>query len=171
MRVLTAVSRLAVRACLALSVSPGLPALVPRLASRVTLAVRADARDVIFIYVDIYPWPPSREGGGLRAVYQGMPGTQTQPTVVVYRGVRDRDREAALVHGHDRREGGGPPASRWGGPVRHPLSSVGLSHCPCQLGVSRPNPSPVGRYSNSVRLLLLDIALQCHSLEPCFLLS
>ena len=44
---------LAVRACLAVSASPGLSVLVPRLASVVTLAVRADARDAISIC--IYP--------------------------------------------------------------------------------------------------------------------
>ena len=39
------------RACLAVPVPPGVSILVPRLASRVTLAVRADARDVIPIYL------------------------------------------------------------------------------------------------------------------------
>ena len=38
-------------ACLAVSVFLGLSALVPRLASRVTLAVRADARDVIYLSI------------------------------------------------------------------------------------------------------------------------
>ena len=41
------------RACLAVPVSPGPSVLVPRLASRVTLAVRTDARDVIPIYQHI----------------------------------------------------------------------------------------------------------------------
>ena len=40
---------LAVCACLAVSVSLGLSVIVPRLASRVTLAVRADARDAIYL--------------------------------------------------------------------------------------------------------------------------
>ena len=48
---LTAVSSLAMCACLAVSVFPGLSILVPRLASRVTLAVRADARDVIYLSI------------------------------------------------------------------------------------------------------------------------
>ena len=46
---LTAVSRLAMCACLAMSVFPGRLIHLPRLASRVTLAVRADARDVIYL--------------------------------------------------------------------------------------------------------------------------
>ena len=45
---MTAVSRLALCACLAVSVFPGR---LPCLASRVTLAVRADARDVLSIYL------------------------------------------------------------------------------------------------------------------------
>ena len=40
---------LAMRACLAVSVSPGPSELLPRLAPRVALAVRADARDVIYL--------------------------------------------------------------------------------------------------------------------------
>ena len=48
---LTAASRLAMCACLAVSVSPRLSVLVPHLASLVTLAVRADAGDVISIYL------------------------------------------------------------------------------------------------------------------------
>ena len=44
-------SRLAVCACLAVSVFPGLSVLVPRSASRVTLAVRADARDLIYLSI------------------------------------------------------------------------------------------------------------------------
>ena len=52
------VSRLAMCACLAVSVFPGRLILVPRVASRVTLAVRADARDVIYISC-----------GGRRSVY------------------------------------------------------------------------------------------------------
>ena len=54
---LTAVSRLAMCACLAASVFPGRLLLLPRLASRVTLAVRADARDVIYLSI-----PPSTSG-------------------------------------------------------------------------------------------------------------
>ena len=38
-------------ACLAVSVFPGVSILVPQLASRVTLAVRADARDVIYLSI------------------------------------------------------------------------------------------------------------------------
>ena len=50
---LTAVFSLAVRACscLAVPVSPRPSVLLPRLTSRVMLAVRADARDVISIYL------------------------------------------------------------------------------------------------------------------------
>ena len=48
---LTAVSRLAMRACWAVSVSPGRFILVPHLASRGTLPVRADARGVSLIYL------------------------------------------------------------------------------------------------------------------------
>ena len=44
-----AVSRLAMCACLAVSVFPGRLIHLPRLASRVTLAVRANARDVIYL--------------------------------------------------------------------------------------------------------------------------
>ena len=51
---LPAVSRLAMRACLAVSVPPGLSVLVPRLASRVTLAVRADARDAVYVSIMQY---------------------------------------------------------------------------------------------------------------------
>ena len=47
----TAVSSLAVRACLAASVWPGISVLVPRLARWGTLAVRADARDAIYISI------------------------------------------------------------------------------------------------------------------------
>ena len=45
---LTAVSGLAMSACLAVSVFPGLSTLLPRLASRVTVAARADARGGIY---------------------------------------------------------------------------------------------------------------------------
>ena len=38
-------------ACLAVSVFPGRLIHLPRLASRVTLAVRADARDVIYLSI------------------------------------------------------------------------------------------------------------------------
>ena len=48
---LTAVSSLAMCACLAVSVFPGFSVLAPRLASRVTVAVRADARDVIYLSI------------------------------------------------------------------------------------------------------------------------
>ena len=48
---LAAVSRLATCACLAGSVFPGLFIHLPRLAPRVTLAVRADARDVIYLSI------------------------------------------------------------------------------------------------------------------------
>ena len=48
---LTAVSRLAMCACLAVSVFSGRFIHLPRLASRVTLAVRADGRDVIYLSI------------------------------------------------------------------------------------------------------------------------
>ena len=54
---LTAASRLAARACLAVTVSPGLLHTYARLASRVTLPVRADAREVISINLSIYRSP------------------------------------------------------------------------------------------------------------------
>ena len=52
---LTAVSRLAMCACLAVSVFPGRLIHLPRLASRVALAIRADARDVIYLSIYTYP--------------------------------------------------------------------------------------------------------------------
>ena len=48
---LTAVSRLATCACLAVSVFPGRLIHLPRLAPRVTLAVRADAKAVIYLSI------------------------------------------------------------------------------------------------------------------------
>ena len=50
--------RLAMRACLAVSVS----ILVPHLASRVALGVRADARDVMFNYLYIQSQPCALSG-------------------------------------------------------------------------------------------------------------
>ena len=46
---LVAVFSLAMRACLVVSVSLGPSVVLPRLAPWVTLAVRADARDVIYL--------------------------------------------------------------------------------------------------------------------------
>ena len=51
MKQIPAVSRLAMCACLAVTVFPGRLVHLPRLASGVTLAVRADARDVIYLSI------------------------------------------------------------------------------------------------------------------------
>ena len=67
-----------------------------------------------------------------------MPGAPTQPSVVVYRRVRDR--EAALVHGHDRREAGRRQASRCGGPFGP--SAVQCGAFPLPLLAWRPSPTP-----------------------------
>ena len=72
----TAVSGLAMCACLAVAVFPGLSILVPHLASRVTLAVRADARDVMYIYIYLL-------------VYFGAPGGHRLYFVQAGTGVMD----------------------------------------------------------------------------------
>ena len=73
MWVLTTVSRLALCACLGVSVSPGFLVLVPRVASRIALAVRADAREVIYIsiYLSIYPQPVLNRRRACRALFLG----------------------------------------------------------------------------------------------------
>ena len=57
---LTAASGLAMCACLAVSVFPGLSILVPRLSSRVALAVRADAREREREREKYYTYPATR---------------------------------------------------------------------------------------------------------------
>ena len=66
--------RLALCACLAVSVFPGRFILLPHLASRVTLAVRADARDVI-----IYLSTSRPSGPGQQMSPPSPPGLRTIP--------------------------------------------------------------------------------------------
>ena len=141
-----------------MSVFPGLPILVPRLASRVTLAARADARDVIPSYLEV----PDSRAPPLQDLLQaaGRPGPQPRrlhpplscacgesarlpvTTRPPQRGLRGGIRAVGrpvLAHGEcgargDRMrvDGGGPAVP---GPPRVMAVRGDFVHCPGAFGV------------------------------------
>ena len=95
-------------ACLAVSVPPGLLVLLPRLASGVTLAVRADARDVI--HISSYHQPVLNRRRACKALFLGA--AMTEPL-------------DALGHhdSHPKMPHPDPPVARGGGTTRSKVNS------------------------------------------------
>ena len=110
------------RACLAVSVSLGLSVLVPRLASRVTVAVRADARDVVSTYLSTY-LPRPHTDWAVGSEQSSVPGVQlcTGPVGAPPQEQRPPSRRTSAPARPSPAPPAGPLRRRHGHPGRGPL--------------------------------------------------